>query len=351
LLLEGFDTLNFFGYNIDPVFIPLIVFLIVYFILWVFKKFILSKIEKFAQKTATKFDDALIEAIEKIGWPFYFFISLFAAIQFVALPEFFYRVIEATTMAVVIFYAVIILQKIFFYLTEQYIQKNEKEKKHDPSIIRLVSRAFSYFLWVIAILLFVSNAGYDVTALLAGLGIFGIAAALAVQNILSDVFSSLSIYFDKPFKVGDFIILGQDMGVVQKIGIKTTRIQALQGEEIVFSNKELTESRIHNFGKMSRRRIEFRFGIEYDTPLEKIKKVNDIIKQSIQKVKGTTLDRSHFKSFGDFSLIFEVVYFIPTSDYNVYMDAQETINQFLIELLKKEKINFAYPTQKIFLAK
>lgn len=348
LLLQFPVPLNFFGFEISPAWIPVIVFIIVYFILWLIEKFIVLKIKKIAQKTTNKFDDALIEAFESIGWPFYFFISLFVAVQFIELPGFFNSVLRLATLAVVTFYAVLVVQKIISYLTEKYIKKRENEKKHDPSVIRVLSKAFSYSLWVIALLLIASNAGYDVTALLAGLGIAGIAVALAVQNILSDVFSSLSIYFDKPFKVGDFIIVGTDMGVVQKIGIKTTRVQALQGEEIVFSNKELTESRIHNYGRMSRRRVEFRFGVELDTSLGKIKKLNGLIKKSLEKIKDITVDRIHFKSLGDYSFIFEVVYFLPTGDYNTYMDIQQEINYSILEILAENDVKFSCQFQKMF---
>src|SRR3989344_5740426 len=160
--------------------------------------------------------------------------------------------------------------KIDDYVTEHYLETHQGgAAKYDPMIIIFMSRFAYYIAALFAVLIIASNAGFDVNALIAGLGVAGIAIALALQNILSDVFSSISIYFDKPFKAGDFIILGTDMGIVKKIGIKTTRIQALQGEEIVISNRELTELRIHNFGKMKERRIEFRFGVVYETPQSK----------------------------------------------------------------------------------
>ena len=224
-------------------------------------------------------------------------------------------------------------------------------KFQDPTIVYFFTRLGGYSLWLVAALVLIDNAGYDITALIAGLGVAGIAIALGLQNILSDIFSSLSIYFDKPFKAGDFIIVGTDMGVVKKIGIKTTRIQALQGEEIVIANKELTESRIHNFGRMSQRRVEFRFGVVYETPLAKLKKVNELVKKSIEKVEGAKLDRVHFKKFGEYSLDFEVVYYFPNADYNAYMDAQQEINYSLADFFEKEGVEFAYPVQKVLLSK
>ncbi len=350
LSVAGLIPTTIFGVNTAGWLLPLLVFLGTYFLLWIFKRILLIRVKKISEKTATKIDDAFIAGLESVGWPFYVFASLYVAIQFTQLPAFFSGALQVATLVIIVFYAVKILQKILEAVTQEYVEKRANEKM-DSSIVLFASKFASYALWLLAALLVLENAGYDITALVAGLGVVGIAIALAVQNILSDIFSSLSIYFDKPFKVGDFLILGNEMGTVKKIGIKTTRIQALQGEEIIISNKELTESRIHNFGKMEKRRVVFSFGITYETPPSKIKMVNQIVKKSVEKINGATLDRVHFKSFGDFSLLFEVVYYLPTADYNAYMDSQQSINYSLIEDFRANKIEFAYPTQKIFVAK
>jgi small-conductance mechanosensitive channel len=196
-----------------------------------------------------------------------------------------------------------------------------------------------------------SNLGFDVTSLVAGLGIGGIAVALALQSVLSDVFSSFSIYFDKPFQAGDFIIVGQHMGIVKHIGIKSTRIQTLQGEELIISNKELTSARVQNFKKMEKRRITFTFGVTYQTPVKKLKKIPEMVKEIVAKIELADLDRVHFRKYGDFSLNFEVVYYVKIPDYGKYMDTQQEINLALKERFEKEGIEFAYPTQTIFLNK
>ena len=196
-----------------------------------------------------------------------------------------------------------------------------------------------------------SNLGYNVTTLVAGLGIGGLAIAFALQKVLEDIFSSVSIYFDKPFEIGDFIIVGEQMGVVKKIGIKSTRIQALQGEEIVISNRELTSVRIQNFKRMEKRRVAFSFGVLYSTSNAKLKKAIEMVKKIVEKAEHADLDRVHFKAFGSSSLDFEVVYYLKSRDYNVYMDTQQEINFAIKEAFEKEKIEFAYPTQTIHLAK
>jgi len=200
-------------------------------------------------------------------------------------------------------------------------------------------------------MLVLQNLGYEISALVAGLGISCIAVAFALQNILSDIFASFSIYFDKPFKTGDFIVVGNDMGVVNKIGIKSTRIRALQGHEIVISNKELTGSRVHNYKKMERRRVLFSIGVEYGTPVAKLKKIPKIIKDSIEAQESTTFDRVHFKEFGDFSLLFEIVYYVESGDYTNYRDIQQEINFSIAEKFKKSKIEMAFPTTTVHVRK
>ena len=176
----------------------------------------------------------------------------------------------------------------------------------------------------------------------------GIAIALALQNILGDFFSSLAIYFDKPFKVGDFVVLGDQMGTVKKIGIKTTRIQVPQCEELVVANSELVKSQVRNFGIMQRRRNLQNIGVTYDTPAEKLKQIPDMIKQIVTEQNNTEYDRTHFKTFGDSGLIFEVVYYVLTGDYKEFMDLRQKINLNIVEKFNQEKIEFAFPTQTVY---
>ena len=197
-------------------------------------------------------------------------------------------------------------------------------------------------------LLILSNLGIDITSLVAGLGIGGIAFAFAMKNILGDLFSSFAIFFDKPFLPGDFIRVGDQSGTVKKIGIKTTRVQASQGEEIVFSNQELTSTQIHNFKKLKERKIYFSFGVVYETPLKQIKEIPKIVKGIISEISEARFDRAHFNRFDDSALNFDVVYFVETDDYKKYMDIQQKINIEIMEVFEKEKIEMAYPTQVIY---
>ena len=230
-------------------------------------------------------------------------------------------------------------------------KKKKRGQEFDESVVDLLVKILKGIVWAVAIIVVFQNLGYDISALVLSLGIGGIAIAFALQNILADLFASFAIYFDKPFQVGDFIVVGKDMGTVKRIGIRSTRLQTLQGEELVVSNKELTESRVHNYKRMEKRRTVFSFGLTYETPTEKLRKVPAIIKNIMDNIELVDLDRAHFKEFADFSLNFEVVYYLNSSDYNVYMNIQQEINLRLKEEFEKEGIEMAYPTQTIFLQK
>ena len=206
-------------------------------------------------------------------------------------------------------------------------------------------------MWSIVLLLALDNLSIDVTALVTGLGIGGIAVALAAQNILGDLFASLTIVLDKPFLLKDFLIVNEFLGTVEHIGLKTTRLRSLTGEELVFSNADLLNSRIRNYGRMFERRVVFSLGVVYQTPRDKLAKIPDIIRSAIEAQEKTRFDRAHFKDFGAYALNFEAVYYVLVPDYNVYMDTQQAINFYIHEQLEAEGIEFAYPSQTVYVVR
>ena len=223
-------------------------------------------------------------------------------------------------------------------------EQSEKQLKGIRGILSLV-------IWSIALIFILDNLGFKISAVVAGLGIGGIAVALAAQTVLGDLFSYFVIFFDKPFEIGDFIIVGDKIGSVEYIGIKTTRIRAISGEQLVFSNTDLTNSRIHNYKKMERRRVVFKLGVVYQTPYSSLKKIPEIVESIINTQKDVVFDRGHFANYGDFSLNYEFVYFINGADYNQYMDIQQAINLEIFKKFNEEGIEFAYPSQTLFLNK
>ncbi len=330
--------------------IALAVFVLSIVVLRIFKGVIISKLKKLSDKTKNEIDDMVIAGLNSIHWPFYVFVAFYFSLNFLSVSAWISKGAYYIFLIAVVYYFIKIAERLIDFGARRMVEEREGNGQ-DVGIVRLMKILAKIVLWTGAIVLVLSNMGYNVTSLVAGLGIGGVAVALAVQNILSDLFSSLSIYFDKPFKIGDFIIVGSDMGVVQNIGIKSTRIQTLQGQELVISNSELTSARVNNYGKMAKRRIVFEFGVTYDTPKAKLEKIPAQVKQIIEAQADVEFDRAHFRNFADSSLVYEVVYYLNSGDYNEYMDTQQAINLALVDRFEQEKIEFAFPTQTIHVKK
>lgn len=340
---------TFLGNTLKQWTIALVAFLALLIFFKIIKIVVLLRFKKLAKKTQTDIDDVVVEILETLRPPFYFFLAFYLAINFLVFADFAKKVVNAVLLIWVVFQIVKALQIIINYIAKKKV--GEEGDRNAKAAIGLIQKLTVIILWIIGGLLVLQNLGFNINSLLAGLGIGGIAVALAAQNILGDLFSSFSIYFDKPFVVGDFIIVGKHMGVVEKIGIKTTRIRALQGEEIVISNTELTSSRIQNFKKMRERRVAFTVGVVYDTANEKLKKIPAIIENIIRKIDGARFDRAHFNKFDESSLTFEIVYYVKTGDYLQYMNIQQEINLQIKAAFEKEHIVMAYPTRTIYLEK
>lgn len=330
--------------------IALVVFFGAWIALRIFKAVIVARLKKISEKTKTEVDDIVIGAIDSVNLQFYILVSAYAGSQYLNLSERIGKVIHYIFLIAVVYYAIKFLSKLIDFGTESVVKKRQ-ESQEATGIVRFMSGLLKISLWMGAVVLLLSNMGYNVTSLIAGLGIGGVAVAFALQNILGDLFSSLAIYLDKPFKLGDFIVMGEYMGTVKKIGIKTTRIEALQGEEIVVPNNELTNAKVQNFGVMKKRRVVFSIGVTYDTPEKKLSKIPDIIRKIIENIEGTEVERVHFSSFGDFSLGYEIVYYVNSGDYSEYMNTQQDINLEIVKAFEKEKIEMAFPTQTLYIKK
>jgi len=324
-----------------------LVFLFIVGVTKVFEILVVKKLRKLTKKTKTNWDDLLIKNIQSVNWLFYIFLAGWLACAFVQIHSKVEKIFFILFLLTLGYY----LAKLFLSIWRYFLSALQEKGKIDLTMKNLLFQIGKWILIVIVLLLVLQNLGVQVSTLLAGLGIGGLAVAIALQNILSDLFSYFAIHFDKPFEIGDFIVFGSERGTVEKIGLKSTRIRATTGEELVVSNRELTEKKIHNFKRMTERRITFTFGVIYETPTQKLKKIPEIIKEIFEKIEMTRLERVHLKSFGDFSLDFEVVYYVLSPDYLTYLDIQQKVNLALKERFEKEKIEFAYPAQTIFLKK
>ncbi len=231
----------------------------------------------------------------------------------------------------------------------------ERKRQHSLAADRaaigslgIISFVVNVVIWAMMLLLTLDNLGIDITALIAGLGIGGIAVALAVQNVLGDLFASLSITLDRPFVIGDFLIVGDFMGSVEYIGIKSTRLRSLSGEQIIISNSDLLGSRVRNYGRMQERRVVFGTSITYETPVDMVEKIPALIREIVEAQPATRFDRSHFAKHAAASLDYETVYYVLSADFNKYMDIQQAINLRLHRELQRRGVEFAYPTQKLY---
>lgn len=316
----------------------------------VLQRVLIVRMRKLTERTTNQVDDLALNLVDNTRAYLVFLAALFFGTLAIDLPV----EVELTlrTIAIVALLVQAALwgnQLISFFLTH-YVRRRAEDEVAAQTAYTAFSFILRLILWTLVVLLVLDNIpGVEITSLITGLGISGVAVALAVQNILGDLFSSLSIVLDKPFVIGDFIVVDEFSGTVEHIGLKSTRVRSLSGEELVFSNSDLLEARIRNFKKMRERRVMFQVGVTYETPIDKLTQIPAILEEAVTAHKLVRFDRAHFKEFGDFALGFEVVYFMLVPDYNVFMDTQQAINLEIYRRFNQEGIEFAYPTQKLLM--
>ncbi|MBU0767134.1 mechanosensitive ion channel family protein [Patescibacteria group bacterium] len=339
--------------TVQDLLIALVTFLVAYIVLTIIWKFLLNRVQTIAKKTKFKLDDVIVDVLEGVGGLFYIAVALFIAVQSLSLSPVITVIVKGIFLIAVTYEVIKLTERVinFFVLRGMHARSGGATTEEKQKVSGIFSIFIKITLWSFGLLLILSNLGFNITSLVAGLGIGGLAISLALQSVLTDVFSSLSIAIDKPFREGDFIVVGTDKGTVKHIGIKTTRLQSLQGEEIVISNTELTTARVQNFRKLEKRRIVFKIGVKYSTSTDKLKKIPEIVEKCIESAGKTELDRVHFMEFGDFSLNYEIVYFIGSKEYVDYMDAQQKMNLAILEEFEKEGIEMAFPTQTVYIEK
>ena len=354
--LSGLTLPEFFGWMVlgNAVLAWLVFVLtltVVIGVLLLVKRVFLTRLVALAKRTQSNTDDALIELLTSTRGFILLAIALSIAVRTLALSD------RAEAYAIRIGYAALFIQfglwasGLVTYFTNRYIARREGDAADTAMTIRAAAFLARVVLWTIILLLTLQNVfEINITALITGLGIGGIAIALAVQNILGDLFGAVSIVLDKPFVVGDFIVVDNFSGTVEYVGLKTTRLRSLSGEQIVFSNGDLLKSRIRNYKRMYERRIAFTIGVTYDTPHQTLAEIPGWIRAIVEAQPDARFDRSHFFSFGDSSLNFETVYFVKKPDYGIYMDVQQAINLALMRRFEAEGVEFAFPTRTVHIA-
>lgn len=311
---------------------------------------VLARATRFAQRKHSPGINLVVRLVMKTSNLIIAAIALAAGLRGLNLPPGMARAADLIVIALVGIQAAIwatVVVDWALVLALSYHTKQSAEAAEKASRTSMVAVRFLVLLAVYALIVLIAmdNFGIDVTALIAGMGIGGIAVALASQKILGDLFGSLSITLDKPFEVGDFIVVGSEQGTVEVIGIKTTRLRALSGEQLVLSNGDLLQSRIQNFKRMQERRAVFTIGVSYETPLPKVQALPEVIREIVARQKDARFDRAHWLKFGESSLEFEVVYFMTNPDYNIYADTQQAINLEIARRFASMGVDFAYRTQ------
>jgi small-conductance mechanosensitive channel len=310
----------------------------------VFKRLLLGRLRQAAARSATSTDDFIVEQLEHVlptlGWV----AALWLVSKQLGLPE----KAEGVVLGILLTVAVIVCARALL-ASANYASRGYFARRYggDDTRALVLRPILAVVVWTIALVFVLDNLGFKVSTVLAGLGIGGIAVALAAQAVLGDLFSYFAIVFDRPFAIGDFIVVDTLRGTVERIGIKTTRVRSLDGELIVFGNANLLSNRIRNFKMMEKRRVEFRFGLEYGSPARALAEVPALVKEIVTSREDVTFDRAHFKAFGDSSLDFEVIYWVLNPDYNRYMDIQQAINFALKEQIEARGLAFAFPTRTV----
>jgi small-conductance mechanosensitive channel len=314
--------------------------------LWLVKHVLVRRLGIIAARTVTRLDDVAVAALESTKMIVMTVMGLYAGSLMLALPDGVRVIVTRSVITVGLVQGAIWGNAALRSWLAQYYENRATDPARATSAaaVGFIARMV---LWVVILLMILDNLGVNITTLVASLGIGGIAVALAVQNILGDLFASLSIVLDKPFVIGDFIIVDKYLGTVEYVGLKTTRIRSLGGEQLIFSNADLLKSRLQNMTRLESRRAAFTVGVTYDTPPAKLRAIPGMLADIVKAQPGVRLDRSHFTGVGPSSMNFEVVYFYDSPDYLAFMNVQQEIYLQMVERFDADGIEFAYPTQTL----
>ena len=338
---------QFYHNSVQAWLIAGIVFAVIGATLFIARTLLARRLAKVAAQTSNTADDAIVDLLRRTRYFFILTAAIAGASLFLDLPP---RALSVGRMLGTI--ALILQLAIWGNGLITFWFRNYAERKADTDVAsRTTIAAFSFvaraILWSMLLLVGLNRLGVDITALITGLGVGGIAIALAVQNVLGDLFAALAIVLDKPFVVGDAISVDTMTGTVENVGLKTTRIRSVNGEQLIFSNTDLLKSRIRNFKRMQERRVVLTIGVSYDTPPDTVARIPDMLREAVESQEQVRFDRSHFMSYGESALNFETAYFVLTSDYLTYANKNQAVNLAVLRRFATEKIDFAFPTRTI----
>ncbi len=317
-------------------------------VLRLIKNYILSAIKQLTGRTQAKHDDILLTISEKFIMPWLFLFVNFHFIRQLELSARADRILTGAMAFITMFFAVRLINHAIRLSINRFLRHRGESMERIGQLNGMLI-VVSAAIWIIGLLTLANNFGYNISTILASLGVGGIAIALASQAILGDLFSYLVIFFDKPFEIGDFVVLNDKMGSIEYIGIKSTRIRSLGGEQLILSNTSMTSSVIHNYKRMDKRRVVFRIAVLYETDYQRLNSITGIIRDIILAQKDIQPDRVHLADYGSAGINFEAVYYMLTADYNRYMDTQQAILLAIHESFGRNGIKFASPVQYFYI--
>lgn len=344
--MKQFFNYTFLNNTIINYILFLLTLVISFFLIKIVMIFLIKHVKEWSQKSENRKYDSLINLIQKKIMPILYFTAFYFCTKILNIHPTITKIIAALTLAVTAIIIAILLSSISIIFVGKYFD-SKVNSANSKILLKWTSSIIQVIIYTIALILFLDNMGVKITSLITGLGIGGVAIAFAAQTILVDLFCCFTILFDKPFEIGDFIVSGEQMGTVEHIGIKTTRLRALSGEQLIFANSDLTNSRINNYKTMDERRVLFKIGVTYDTKYEELTMIPELIKNIIDSVKDTRFGRAHFSSYGPYSLNFEIAYYVLSNDYDKYMDINQAVNYQIKKIFDQHGISFAFPTQTI----
>jgi small-conductance mechanosensitive channel len=340
---------TYFGNSPRAWLTSLVIATVIYLALILVKRVVVDRLGKLAEKTDTDFDDALVDVIRNTRAFFFVAIAIYSAMRGLYIHPRAIGPIEKFLELSFLFQIGLWASGLVSFLVKRSLEKRDHASDRiGVAALNAIGISVKVIAWVLVVLVAIQTVfNKPVTGLIAGLGVGGIALALAVQNILGDLLAAVAIVFDRPFDVGDFIVVGDVKGSVEQIGLKTTRLRGLGGEQVILGNGELLKSRLHNYKRMYERRAVFSIDVTYDTPADVVERIPAMVRAAIEAESPVRFDRAHFASFGESALRIEAVYYVLAPEYNLYMDIQQRINLTLLRRFNEARIQFAFPTRTV----
>lgn len=349
--LTLFDNMleqEFFGNSAERWLLAISIAVLVAAGLMMLKSLLVRRVRGLVSRTVNLVDDLLLDLIQHSRWPFFLALGMYLGSLVLELSTGLDTALHRLYFLVFFIQVGLWGNHIIGFTISTFLQRAKREDPTRAAVIALASFVARVAIWSVVVLVLLDNFGVKVGSAIAGLGIGGIAVGLALQSVLRDAFASVAIIMDKPFEVGDFLIVDDLAGTVEHIGVKTTRVRSLNGEELVFGNDHLLSTRIRNYKTLQERRVLFSFGIAFETPNEKVRALTPLVREIVEAAGDTRFDRAYVKEFTDSGLLFEVAYYVLHADFATMMDVRQRINVALHQRLAEEGIRFAYPARRVY---